>query len=68
MLLYAMTRRQYVLAYKVISAYLYSLEEMYKKYGPPKNPYELMREQNVLADIKALQDLLLDLKSRERLM
>ena len=68
MLLYAMTRQQYILTYKAISGYLHTLEEMYRKYGTPKNPYELMREQNVLADIKALQDLLLDLKAREHFM
>ena len=41
---------------------------IYNQYGTPKNPYELMREQNMLADIKALQDLLIDLKSREHLI
>lgn len=66
MILFAMDRRQYVLVIKAIDAYIHSLEAMYKKWPPPKNPYQLMREQNTLMDVKALQDLLADLKARDQ--
>lgn len=65
MLLFAMEWHQYQLCCKALSAYIHELEEMYRKLPAPKNPYHVKREQNLLKDIKALQDLLLELKSRE---
>lgn len=67
MILFAMDRHQYVLVDKALSAYISTLENALKVWGTPENSAQLKREQNTLRDIKALQDLLLDLKARERI-
>lgn len=65
MMLFAMDWHQYQLCCKALNSYIHDLESMYKRMPPPKNPYHVKREQNVLNDIKVLQDLLLQLKARE---
>lgn len=67
MLIFAMNRQQYVLVRKAIMSYIHNMEHMHEDWGPPKNPYHVMREQNLLKDIKSLQDLLIDLETREKM-